>query len=74
MINQVLAFHRNLEKGECVKVITTIPDYCPVFDKTDILTEADDDNVLLVLRANGRNFVLNCDYVVAVCVTIKEWI
>ena len=65
MINQVLAFHRNLEKGECVKVITTIPDYCPVFDKTDILTEADDDNVLLVL---------NCDYVVAVCVTNKEWI
>ena len=72
MINQILAFHRNLEKGKAVKVITTLPDFTPCFDKTDILTEVG-DNTLLSLRANGNNFVLNCDYVVGICIVDKGW-
>lgn len=72
MINQILAFHRNLEKGKAVKVMTTLPDFTPCFDKTDILTDVG-DNTLLSLRASGNNFVLNCDYVVGICIVNKGW-
>ena len=73
MINQVMALHRNLEKGECVKAFTTVRGVEFILDKTDIITEVG-DNKLLVLSATGRNCVLNCDYVVAVVVRDKEWI
>jgi hypothetical protein len=68
-----MALHRNLEKTDCVKAITARPDYDFVIDKTDIITEVG-DNKLLILRANGKNCVLNCDYIIAAVVRSREWI
>lgn len=66
MIDQIQEFHTTLKKGQYVKIITALPDYVTKVDRTDVLKDI--DGKLLILRANGAQVILNCDYVVMACV------
>lgn len=66
MINQIIKFHADLEKGECVKIIEAFGGRTYV-NRTDLIKKAN-DNVLLILRANGSKVAVNVNYIVVCCV------
>ena len=66
MINQIIKFHKELQKGETVKIITSLPDYKTYINRTDVLKQEKD--ILLILRANGAKVAINCQYIVSCCV------
>ena len=66
MITQIVKFHQELEKGQSVKIITTISDYQSYVNRTDLLRI--EGRKLLIFRANGAKVALNNRYIVACCV------
>ena len=66
MINQIIAFHKDLQKGQTVKIITGLKDYVSYVNRTDILKQ--DGDILIVFRANGGKVAINCTFVVASCI------
>lgn len=70
MINQIIKFHSDLNKGETIKVITSLQGYTTYISRTDLLKKVNND-VLCIFRANDAKVALNCNYVVSCCV-IKE--
>lgn len=70
MINQIIKFHSDLNKGEAIKVITSLQGYTTYISRTDLLKKVNDE-VLCIFRANDAKVALNCNYVVSCCV-IKE--
>ena len=66
MINQIQKFHLELQKGQTVKIMTSIDGYSTYVNRTDILKDV--DGKLLILRANGAKVILNPEYVVMACV------
>ena len=66
MINQILKFHSDLEKGECVKLITQLHNYTSYINRTDLLRN--EDNILLIFRANGAKVAINTDKIISCCV------
>jgi hypothetical protein len=69
MIDHILNFHMALEKGQYVKIITSLNNYITYINRTDLIKA--EDNILVIFRANGANVVLNTDYVVGCCI-VKE--
>jgi hypothetical protein len=67
MINQLIKFHSELQKGESIKVITTLDNYTTYINRTDLIKKVNDD-VLCVFRANDAKVALNCNYIVSCCV------
>lgn len=67
MINQIIKFHSGLEKGQAIKVITASDDYITFIKRTDIIRKCN-DNLLLILRANGAKVAINTDYIISCCV------
>ena len=67
MINQVIKFHQELEKGQSIKVITALDDYSTFINRTDIIRKCN-DSLLLILRANGAKVAINTDYIISCCV------
>lgn len=70
MINQIFKFHSDLNKGETIKVITSLQGYTTYISRIDLLKKVN-DNVLCVFRANGAKVAINTDYIISCCV-IKE--
>ena len=66
MINSILKFHSELEKGESVKIITALDNYTTYINRTDLIKE--DGNILKIFRSNGAKVALNVNYVVSICV------
>ena len=66
MINQIVEFHKNLNKGQTIKIITGLKDYVSYVNRTDILKQ--DGDVLLVFRANGAKVAINTNFVVMCCI------
>lgn len=69
MINQIHQFHSELEKGQYVKIITSLDNYVTYVNRTDIIKA--NGHILKIFRANGAKVAINCQYVVACCV-VKE--
>ena len=67
MINQIIKFHADLEKGESVKLIMAKDDYSTFIGRTDLIKKVNEDT-LCVFRANGAKVALNSNYIVACCV------
>lgn len=67
MINQIIKFHADLEKGESVKLIMARDDYSTFIGRTDLIKKVNEDT-LCVFRANGAKVALNSNYIVACCV------
>ena len=67
MINQVIKFHQELEKGQAIKVLTCLDNYQTFISRSDIIRKCN-DNLLLILRANGAKVAINTDYIVSCCV------
>ena len=70
VINQILKFHSELNKGETIKIVSALEDYQTLINRTDMIKR--DGDVLLIFRANGAKVALNTNYVVMVCV-IEGW-
>jgi hypothetical protein len=66
MINQIISFHKELKKGESVKILTGLKDYVTYINRTDILKQ--DGNILIILRANGGRVAINTDFVISCCI------
>ena len=66
MINQIIKFHKELKKGESVKIITGLKDYTSYVNRTDLIKQ--DGDVLEIYRANGAKVAINCQFVVGCCV------
>ena len=66
MVDQILQFHSDLEKGQTVKIITALDNYTTYVNRTDVLKDVDGN--LLILRANGARVIINPDYIVAACI------
>jgi hypothetical protein len=67
MINVIIELHKDLVKGHYVKIVTSLKDTIYYIDKTDLLKQ--DGDILKVYRANGKTFAVNCQFVVACCIT-----
>ena len=67
MINQLIKFHTDLEKGQTIKVITALKEYETYISRTDIIRKCN-DSLLLILRANGAKVAINTDYIISCCV------
>ena len=67
VINQIINFHVGLEKGESIKVITTLDNYTTYINRTDLIKKVNDD-VLCVFRANDAKVAINTNYIVSCCV------
>ena len=65
MINSILKFHSDLEKGQQVKIIA-VDDYTTYINRTDLLKK-ETDNIVWVLRANGGKIAINTDYIISCC-------
>jgi len=70
VINQIIKFHSELQKGEVIKVITALDSYSTYISRTDLIKKVN-DNVLCVFRANGAKVAINTEYIISCCV-IKE--
>ena len=70
VINQIIKFHSELQKGEVIKVITALDSYSTYISRTDFIKKVN-DNVLCVFRANGARVAINTEYIISCCV-IKE--
>ena len=68
MIDRITKFHQELNKGESVKIITTLDNYTTYINKTDVIKADRTDGVLEIYRANDAKVALNVDYVVSCCV------
>lgn len=64
MINSILKFHSDLEKGQAVKIILTT--YETYINRTDLLKKQS-ENIIWVLRANGGKVAINTDYIISCC-------
>ena len=67
MINQIIKFHSDLNKGESIKIITCLDNYVTYINRTDLIKKANDD-VLLIFRANDAKVAINTNYIVSCCV------
>lgn len=67
MINQIIKFHSDLNKGEAIKVITSLQGYTTYISRTDLLKKVNND-VLCIFRADDGKIALNCKYIVSCCV------
>jgi hypothetical protein len=67
MINQLIKFHSELQKGESIKVITTLDNYTTYINRTDLIKKVNDD-VLCIFRANDAKVAINTNYIVSCCV------
>ena len=70
VINQIIKFHSELQKGESIKVITTLDNYTTYINRTDLIKKVNDD-VLCIFRANDAKVALNCNYVVS-CSVVRR--
>lgn len=66
MINQIISFHKDLEKGQHVKIVTGLKDYKTYVNRTDVLKQ--DGEILQVFRANGAKIAINTNFIVMCCV------
>lgn len=73
MIYQILELHKNLKKGECVKIIA-LGDYSTYINKSDILKPTQEAQVLKIVGVNGRHVALNCNHVIVACVISERWL
>ena len=64
MINSILKFHSDLEKGQTVKIILTTHE--THINRTDLLKKQS-ENIIWVLRANGGKVAINTDYIISCC-------
>lgn len=70
VINQIIKFHSELQKGEVIKVITALDSYSTYISRADLIKKVN-NNVLCVFKANGAKVAINTDYIISCCV-IKE--
>ena len=69
MINNITKFHKELKKGESVKIITALPEYNTYINRTDVIKT--DGDILLIFRANGAKVAINTNYIVSICVIVR---
>ena len=65
MINQITKFHKELKKGESVKIMFH-NDFETYINRTDLIKQ--EGKILLIFRANGARVAYNTDYVVQACI------
>ena len=70
MMDRVFWLHSRIKHDECIRVVMSVKGWEITIDKTDILKS--DDNMLTVLRANGRITVINPDEIILVCTMNKR--
>lgn len=70
MIDRVFWLHSRIKHDECIRVIMSVKGWEITIDKTDILKS--DDNMLTILRANGRIMVINPDEIILACTMNKR--
>ena len=64
--NDIIGFHKDLQKGQTVKIMTALTSYETYVNRTDVLKDM--NGRLIIMRANGAKIVINPDYIVAACV------
>lgn len=69
MIDSIVKFHSNLNKGECVKIITGLKGYETYVDRTDLLKENGD--ILEIYRSNGAKVAINTNFIISCCVIVR---
>ena len=72
MIYQILELHKNLKKGESVKIIA-LGDYSTYLSKSDVLKPTQEAQVLKIIGTNGRHVAINCNHIIVACVIQDRW-
>ena len=65
MIDRIEDLHSKLQKGESIKILTSLPEYTTYISRTDLIRI--DDNVLEIYRANDSIVFINTDHIVMCC-------
>ena len=71
MITEINYLHSKLTKDDAVRIITIKENQSYMIDKTDLLKETE-TGMLRVVRADGRLFTINPEYILAVCTLPKR--
>ena len=70
MLDTIMEFHKDLKKGQTVKIVTTVKDWETFINRTDSLEEK--DNVLIIHKSNGAKVAINTSCI-AMCCVIEKW-